>query len=29
MYQIDTLYTLNLDSIICQLYISKAGKQHI
>ena len=26
MYQVNTLYTLNLHNVICQLYLSKAGK---
>ena len=27
MYQINTLYTLNLHNVLCQLYFSKAGKK--
>ena len=26
MYEITTLYTLNLHHVICQLYLNKAGK---
>lgn len=29
VFQINTLYTLNLHNVICQLYLSKAGEKWI